>query len=79
MNMTEWQTIETAPKDGTRVLVAYLYGNEYRVALSYWTDDSFFDYAGWYIGVSTISDRVHYWMSLPTAPELHTTFGDSSD
>lgn len=33
--MMEWQPIETAPKDGTKVLLAYASGN-YRVIVSEW-------------------------------------------
>ncbi|HEU4635425.1 MAG TPA: DUF551 domain-containing protein [Edaphobacter sp.] len=35
--MSDWQPIETAPKDGTRVLVCY--GSKPRVIVAYWQSE----------------------------------------
>jgi hypothetical protein len=72
----EWQPIETAPKDGTRVLLAAPGG----VYIGWWTDDAQFGQfacgTGWQIFDSEdswysfgIKDATH-WMPVPATPHL---------
>ena len=61
--MSEWQPIETAPKDGTPILTAYYDdGKNYRVAPSWWNKHL----PCWY-GYGRIQPS--YWMPLPAPPK----------
>lgn len=73
--MTDWQPIETAPKDGTRIL---LLGKEYgepKVSIGayqdnkVWSDESSTtdDGYGWY-GHDNWSPTPTHWMPLPEPP-----------
>lgn len=55
----EWQPIETAPKDGTPVLVA----------TAFWVRDAYWSHAfeGWYSNHSAVPPPTH-WMPLPPPP-----------
>lgn len=62
--MSEWQPIETAPKDGTIVL---LYDGAYPIA-------GFFDFGGWIPADVDLQDmwpqiEVTHWMPLPEPPK----------
>jgi hypothetical protein len=71
--LSEWQPIETAPRDGTRVLV---------FSISQWEDDAgiytaFWDaiMEDWVVGFLDLErhgclsdDEVTHWMPLPKAP-----------
>lgn len=69
--MSEWQPIETAPKDGRVVLALPVYGAHTGTFLHWdaWSDDMSGDhqeeniYSGW-----RIADATH-WMPLPTPPD----------
>jgi hypothetical protein len=71
--MSEWQPIESAPKDGTHVLLwfpAGYWATEVHVAIGLW--DSGED-EGWYAGDESHSMTAHgapptYWMPLPAPP-----------
>ena len=72
-----WQPIETAPKNGTRILV---YFRDMGVHAVLWTDfdgDSDSEYAGWYVDDNKngpyplrgyIAGDDTHWMPLPEAP-----------
>lgn len=67
--MSEWQPIETAPKDGTRVLlhkdghqVVAAWSNTWSDMLRSSTDD-------WWIGQSLPFRDPTHWMMLPEPPE----------
>jgi hypothetical protein len=62
-----WQSIETAPKDGTRILVCRYSSNPYipKVGEDYWGD--FGDKGGW--GKSNPETIPTHWMPLPSPPE----------
>lgn len=68
--LTEWQPIETAPKDGTQILLAgvcqapSIDAGESSVVKGYWTD---FNTGGW-VWYGAAMDFTH-WMPLPTPPE----------
>lgn len=78
--MSEWQPIETAPKDGTRVLVYGTYQWEdyldrqqtgavtaYYIAADFWDDEDI----GWVlISTNPYRDRAQptHWMPLPEPP-----------
>jgi len=76
--MSEWQPIETAPRDGT-VIVLYSKKIPYctnHMAVGFWSEipDSEF-YVGWAIGMSRgfvdmdeQVDEVTHWMPLPPPP-----------
>lgn len=59
--MADWQTIDTAPKDGTEVLLWL--GDD--VALGYWREDAqaFDSEVGWIRPMPT------HWMPLPDPPK----------
>ena len=70
--MSEWQPIETAPKDGTRVLIAWNNGCDKGVVSAYW-EPGYFGNIGWtefqlrsdYWGPDTPT----HWMPLPKPPK----------
>jgi len=69
--MSEWQSIETAPKDGTRVLVALIRdGQIYRGAIAS------FNGLGWYTPYGGVAChwRTH-WISLPDPPTSRASEG----
>ena len=57
----EWQPIETAPKDGTRVLVYDKADDE--ILVCYWYDKWELVYGGY-----VPDESVTHWMPLPEAP-----------
>ena len=66
-----WQPIETAPKDGTRIIVAKQSGYVMAWASSaYWFERQYKDrekYSGWTDGFDTLATPTH-WMPLPAPP-----------
>lgn len=69
--MSEWQPIESAPKDGTKIL-AFARNPEYApdtyMAVAEWATakPAFGSVAGWFWPYAI---RPTHWMHLPTAPE----------
>lgn len=66
----EWQPIETAPKDGTRVLLwvpPMIAGN---VELSGYATAGRWDSLGWHSGITTLACQPTLWMPLPRPPEI---------
>ena len=59
--MIEWQPIENAPKDGTRIIVCT---KTRKRLISYWHQPANPDYAGFWVGVSCPT----LWMPLPDPP-----------
>lgn len=69
-----WQPIETAPRDGTEVLVCRRYEDghaEYAVAYCYEDDDGWRDIGdiGWAGMQGGPDNQPTHWMPLPTPPE----------
>lgn len=65
MKATDWQIIETAPKDGTRILASQGPGDSYPDIVE-WVDWK----PGWYNGDITYeSDVFTHWMPLPDPPQ----------
>jgi hypothetical protein len=67
--MTEWQPIETAPKDGTRLLVWA--NNLWREpAIAYWSRSGPLNPPCWVGGHCHVGhiDQPTHWMPLPTPP-----------
>jgi hypothetical protein len=71
--MSEWQPIETAPKDGTAILVCSAWtmpDGLYRVG---WIADGFFDGGHWLFGWLDLDPEEYspptHWMPLPAPPE----------
>lgn len=72
--MNEWQPIETAPKDGTEILIS---DGDY-IAIAEWRDDASFKQfengPGWQIFdcedpfYSWATDSATHWMPLPEPP-----------
>lgn len=72
--MTDWQPIETAPKDGTHVLLFWRGGHQ----ISHWRHTQHFqngrisyDNAGWadpYGSLGRESSGPSHWMPLPDKP-----------
>lgn len=72
--MTEWEPIESAPRDGTKVLVSYLGG---RVIVNHWEVEEisingvkrrFDGFQGDYL--RGVERRATHWMPLPLPPPL---------
>lgn len=62
--MSEWQPIETAPKDGTIILLWYkAIGHE----MAFWNGKSWDD-GDFYDNLGSDADFTH-WMPLPKAPD----------
>jgi TolA-binding protein len=59
----EWQPIETAPKDGTEVLLC---SGCRDVGLCYWRDDHIM--TGWTWGLGKAFNNASHWMPLPAPP-----------
>jgi len=78
--MTEWQPIDTAPKDGTDIIVMYMHINTQIVHAAFWSnyeeglDDP--DIEGWWTYVWTEVGRTKmdgrysptHWIPLPPDP-----------
>ena len=71
--MTDWQPIETAPKDGTRILA---YGNHLLNAEQTWATVIWQDYSKGFVcdpNEATEYDPevsiITHWMPLPASPE----------
>ena len=60
-NMSDWKSIETAPKDGTEILL-YALGD---IGLCYWCDDGLL---GWTWGLHKKFNNPTHWMELPLPP-----------
>lgn len=65
--MTEWQPIETAPKDGTGILAWDSYDDH---TVVFWSEKA----RAWVLNVpgSYCADRTHtftHWMPLPSSPQ----------
>lgn len=65
--MSEWQPIDTAPKDGTPVLLwpgAEIWAGQTTPAVGWWAE-----YFGWICSSAGASGEVAtHWMPLPTPP-----------
>jgi hypothetical protein len=68
--MTQWQSIETAPKDGTEIDVWCPEGGEgYRVPDAWWSSvDGHWLYAGQGNSMQWLTGPTH-WMPKPPPPE----------
>ena len=66
MGVTDWQPIETAPKDGTKFL-AYEGGAENKHYECWWQDD-FSNWSGWQDWWDSEPEPTH-WMPLPEPPK----------
>lgn len=72
----EWQPIETAPKDGTRILTCKIIAGEKRIlcpAVNEWNDPSRTGLGslGWWASTA-LTDPTH-WMPLPGPPKPEGT------
>lgn len=62
----EWQPIETAPKDGTAILIAKSPCDHWAgMFVAYWSDDL----DEWFYSINRIVRQPTHWMPLPAAPE----------
>lgn len=73
--MSEWRPIETAPKDGTRVLVGRFAPDRYKregtIAVDYWHTGARNDFVGW--GKFNMHHwPPTHWMPLPDPPAKET-------
>lgn len=66
--MTAWQPIETAPKDGSDVLLFYaeVYGQTHQVIIGHWNPRGFWVWQ--HRAVRGYSYEPTHWMPLPPAP-----------
>lgn len=69
MSTTDWRPIETAPRDGSKILLVYMSergGPVYQIG--YWHNATSRDgITGWY-GLGGLAGGTH-WMPLPAPPE----------
>ena len=70
--MSEWQPIETAPKDGTKILVHGPMKEDPATATPH--DRTYTEVCPWYLGRWTVTWKVGHgepthWMPLPDPPE----------
>lgn len=63
--MSDWQPIETAPRDGTRVLV-YRQGYADPQSVAYWSRD----WCEWTVPGGSCIYGVTDWQPLPNPPEV---------
>lgn len=82
--MNEWQPIETAPKDGTEILVFVPFVTGPAIVVVHWTDDGSStrddfedepDGEGWtepHDGYVGMWDDASHWMPLPKPPSSHS-------
>lgn len=70
---TRWQPIETAPKDGTLVLVF----DEGLMVVSHWFDDEVNGKSGWWDS-GIMEPPPQSWMPLPTPPSQPPTTGETT-
>ena len=71
----EWQPIETAPKDGTRVLIAFQSIGQWVILSAYWNtrEDVWTDDAVVSFGYEETAEyEPTHWMPLPKPPEVGT-------
>ena len=69
----EWQPIETAPKDGTDVLLAYRVTDvdpDYYVSHGYFGDDCWYALNTAITPAQMNNQRPDFWMPLPKPPAL---------
>lgn len=70
--MTEWKTIDSAPKDGTLIIVpggvAY-----WRERLNHWETEGWYTITGFNWPGKPIQWNVKHWMPLPLAPPEDVT------
>lgn len=73
--MTDWQPINTAPKDGSKILVPYPIWrpenstptpDEFDVVIVHWNG------RGWDIGGWMLHEDPHVWMARPEPPDVST-------
>ena len=67
--LTFWQPIETAPKNGTWILISLYYNNypnEKQTAITFWMDDI----TGWVWFGNNYKEKITltHWMPLPNPP-----------
>ncbi len=62
--MSEWQPIETAPKDGTPILVCVRLSSAY----AYHSVVEWMDGIGWWNG-DVFPENITHWSPLPPLPE----------
>lgn len=61
-----WKPIETAPKDGTEILLACAIGALSDIGLCYWRSDNVM--VGWTWGLGKAFGHPTHWMPLPVVP-----------
>lgn len=67
--MSEWQPIETAPKDGTEVLVAARYGDSVAYSVAHFDGEEWRDMGdiGW-AGMYEDDNQPTHWMKIEVLP-----------
>lgn len=69
--MSEWQPIETAPKDGTTIVALYPIfkpGNDGAVPDGFSVMTCYHDNLGWDTGYWRLHQQPQYWLPLPAMP-----------
>lgn len=68
-----WQPIETAPKDGTRIIYYEVYHGQAHIGLGFWWNGDDLNRAGWHDGLYVFPT---HWMPIPNPPSNDET-GDN--
>jgi hypothetical protein len=68
-----WQLIETAPKDGTLILVFYRFATVPMAHLAYWDDDEYDDWEK--TGFPSKEEKVGWWSFVENSVAQHKLCG----
>lgn len=66
----EWKPIETAPKNGKRILVIGKQYGKYYHHIAIWSDDRWWICGNDKINISSWVGNPYYWRELPEPPEV---------
>lgn len=69
MTQMQWQPIETAPRDGTKVLLTSVTKGAVVALGSWWPKDKDTSAGPWLCNGGTIRMAATHWMPLPPPPE----------
>lgn len=78
----EWLPIETAPKDGTHVLLGRKlpWSSSSNVRIAYWAGEWQSDFPAWQSDGCSVDTKVYcYWMPLPAAPNTAAITATNKD
>ena len=70
MNMSDWQPIETVPKQRNVLLFAFTEsGSNYKMETGYWMENEFVSSWNWPYALKEYDVKPTHWMPMPPPPE----------